>query len=72
MSVFLLTSGMFKAAEVLLLNGSLKFVLPPVPGEKNIIFNFLSKKEKVGRKYKNFRESINGRGLVPVETLALV
>lgn len=71
MSVFLLTSGMFKAAEVLLFNGRLKFALHPVPGEKkkNI---FLSKKEKVSRKYKNFRESINGRGLVPVETLALV
>lgn len=70
MSVFLLTSGMFKAAEVLLFNGRLKFALPPVPGEKKNIF--LSKKEKVSRKYKNFRESINGRGLVPVETLALV
>lgn len=71
MSVFLLTSGMFKAAEVLLFNGRLKFALPPVPGEKKYIY-FLSKKEKVSRKYKNFRESINGRGLVPVETLALV
>lgn len=71
MSVFLLTSGMFKAAEVLLFNGRLKFALPPVPGEKKNIY-FLSKKEKVSRKYKNFRESINGRGLVPVETLALV